>query len=663
MTVQPLTWYPGTVRPYASLWHTLVRATWLNDLRAGDIRSRVEGKRHEESEQPFEFRGERDVRAVALALGEPQSALSQFAVVEQFPVMLRALYMVQGLRWCPACLAGGFHTLLGSIQLITRCPIHAAPLIEACPQCADSFKMRFGALAVRPRPCRCGRTRLLEPRSARLPSLGADDVAVWAPVARWVREVGEVTRSASHNGGLPPQVELALTARWCRDLGIEYPRCFDDESSLWPDGQERARWSSYEAHSGNLSGAAASARPDTGSSWPAPWQSRIYRAMGRNLRRHGLAHPDRRITPLMDALDPASFAMTMAARPKVRAAFCEMLWARHLEPRVESRRWPNRPAPLGTDPDAASVRTTPIELQKGIERISPGGPPVSVQARLWMAHHAIAVEARRAWGRAWRQTQRSIADGWADWSSEDGEPGEQSSPGGAVWFCRSLGNRLQFVGYVRDAVNAALAVGVPTKLQRCDALADARLEPRRRVEALADRPCLGWDRRDGWRVEQGVRPDDDDVQRVALLHAGPRTACWIFQSGDRFVARMVDGVIQVSGATAREALCGLRDAAVQYSRAYGVKHALKPRQQAKTDSLQPAQAEAARRFQLSVARNRGLSDVRFWAAGPIARGYRPTPSDSAEIWRDAGKGSGRENLLFAGEGVRRTHPGVRDAGR
>ena len=57
MNVQPLTWYPGTVLPYASLWHTLARATWLNDLRPGDILSRVEGKRPEDGEQPWRDEG------------------------------------------------------------------------------------------------------------------------------------------------------------------------------------------------------------------------------------------------------------------------------------------------------------------------------------------------------------------------------------------------------------------------------------------------------------------------------------------------------------------------------------------------------------------------------------------------------------------------------
>lgn len=639
MKGQPLTWYPGTILPYASLWHTLARATWLNDLRPGDIRSRVEGKRPEEAEQPHAHRGERDARALASALGEPLGALSQFAVIEQFPAMVRAVYMVHGLRWCPACVAGGFHTLLGSIQLVTRCPIHAAQLIDACPQCADGFKMRFGGLAVRPQPCRCGRTRLLEPRSARQPCLGADDVAVWAPVARWVRDVGEVTRSASPNSGLAPQIELALTSRWCCDLGIEYPRCFDDESSLWPDGQERARWSSYEAHSGNLNAAAASERPDTGSSWPATWQSRVYRAMGRHLRRHGLVQPDRWIMLLMDALDPAAFAVTMAARPTARAAFTEMLWARHLEPRVEARRWRRRPAPAGIEPDTALVRTTPIELHKGLERIALGGPPVSVQARLWMAYHAMAVEARRAWGRAWRQTQKSITDGWADWSIEEWEPREPSPPGGVVWFCRSRGPRLQFTGYVRDAADASFSVAKPTKQQRGDARADARLARLRRMESLAGQPCLGWCHRNGWRVEQGARPDDDDLRRVALLHSGQRSACWVFKSGDHFVARLADGVIQVSGATAREALCGLRQAVVQYRRTYGAGHALKPTQPKQIDSPRPAQAAASLRFRLVAARvggsDGGSDSARFWAAGPTARGFRPTRADPGAAERDA----------------------------
>lgn len=32
-----LTWYPGSIRPYASLWHTLMRVATLNGHKAGEL--------------------------------------------------------------------------------------------------------------------------------------------------------------------------------------------------------------------------------------------------------------------------------------------------------------------------------------------------------------------------------------------------------------------------------------------------------------------------------------------------------------------------------------------------------------------------------------------------------------------------------------------------
>jgi hypothetical protein len=243
-----------------------------------------------------------------------------------------------------------------------------------------------------------------------------------------------------------------------------------------------------------------------------------------------------------------------------------------------------------------------------------------------MALHAMAIEARHAWGQAWRQAQRSIADGWADWSGEELATDKKSLCGGAVWFCRAKGEGMRFVGYVRDAVEFPVSVATTTKQQRCDAQAQALLNKRRCLDALAHRPWLDWSSRDGWRVEQGSRPDDDDVRRVALLHTGQRTACWIFKSDDRFVARLVDGVIQVNAATVREALSALRQAVVQYRQAYGAKPASTPVQQVPVDSLLPARAEAVLRFRLATAGIHGRGSERFWAAGPVARSYRPVPS-------------------------------------
>jgi hypothetical protein len=55
-----------------------------------------------------------------------------------------------------------------AIELVARCPIHAVPLVDACPGCSDGFGMRITGLAVPPESCRCRRTVLLDPRVARL---------------------------------------------------------------------------------------------------------------------------------------------------------------------------------------------------------------------------------------------------------------------------------------------------------------------------------------------------------------------------------------------------------------------------------------------------------------------------------------------------------------
>ena len=580
--MKSLTWYPGTILPYASLWHTLVRATWLNDLRGGEIRDLVAGKRRRDDASRRQGQESFNLRLVAAALGEPRRAFSRFAVLSQFPPCLFRAHIADGLRWCPACLDAGFHTLLLSIRLVTRCPIHVAPLVDACPGCGERFGMPLGGLAVRPKACQCGRTQLADLGAVRQPGLRREDVEPWAPVARWVRQIESVCCSASPDGAPSLQIQLALTARWCRDLGIDYPECFEAEPTLWADADEPGRWSTYRARSGDLSGA----RPRTPNGpLSAPPQHCVYRAMGRHLRRHGLPHPDRWIAELIDTVDPATFAMKMAVRPKARTAFIEMLWSRLLEPHAYLRRWPNRPALS----DLSPLGGTPIDLERGVEQLQLIGPSISGQAKRWLGYHATAMAARLAWDSALRRTQGSIDNRWADWSR-----GGDALVGRIAWSARPRGKGWQFVGYLRDVEAQPFGSSAPTKKQRHDALAQARLEPRRHLETLADCDCLGWDRRAGWHVCSGARPDDDDVRLVRVLHVGTRTNCWLFRSNGRFVARLANGVVQAAGDSPREALSGLRSAVVQYRRTYAANHAEAVRRCVSLAPLSPTKAQLAR---------------------------------------------------------------------
>ena len=114
-----LTWYPGTILPHASLWHTLLRATWLNDLREGDFAKTARyrtRRRMTTSEQPqrAEYR-----QAIHRALGDGGEAF-RFGTLEQWPKCLSTTFVAVRLRWCPACLRGGYHTLLSSLRLVLR---------------------------------------------------------------------------------------------------------------------------------------------------------------------------------------------------------------------------------------------------------------------------------------------------------------------------------------------------------------------------------------------------------------------------------------------------------------------------------------------------------------------------------------------------------------
>ena len=550
--MKPLTWYPGTVLPHASLWHTLLRATWLNDLRPGEICDFAGKGRGHASEDGYSTSDQNVIGLVAKILGEPRSAFSRYALLTQFPRAVFPLFLARDLRWCPACLDAGFHSLLMSLQLVVQCPIHHIPLIERCPSCGQSVNMSFRGLVVRRTLCACGKDRFFEPDVIRQPKLLPKEVEPWNSAATWLRKVHRVCMSAAPELTPSLRIQMALTPRWSRDLGIDYPSCFADEADLWEHTDESARWMTYRARSGELDG--HQLRLSETDSVPSP-QASVYRAMGRHLRRHGLPNPDRWIQPLLETHDPVTFALRMAERPKMRTAFSEMIWTRSLEPHAFVRRWPARAAPniFGWG------NHTPLELGSS-EYLKFRGTALP-QITQWLGYHAMAMQALLAWGNAVQQTQTSVDKQWADWSVT-----ERALNGRIAWFSRSKGRRQILVGYLRDINIAPFAP--PRKEARRDVTMPSRLPGN-----LPTGRCLEWDLKTGWRVCLGCLPTKGaDARLVRLLHAGVPLKCWIFEAKGRFFARLTDGSIQSIGDSPKEVLNGLRSAVTQYCRVYGETH-------------------------------------------------------------------------------------------
>lgn len=559
-----LTWYPGTILPYASLWHTLLRATWLNDLHEGDLAKAARCHTRRRKARPEHLHGAEYRQAIHRALGDSGEAF-RFGTFAQWPQCLFPKFVAAGLRWCPACLHGGYHTLFSSLRLVARCPIHGDPLLEVCPDCHQGFKITEKGLCVPScQTCWCGRVRLLEPTTCRQPSLRREQTQCWNPVAQWLRQVGSVNIGRLPAGDALPDVQLALASWWCRDLGIAYPACFEPNSSFWSNEEEPKRWRRYVAESGNL---ADPSRTTPGKETDASAEVSVYKSMGLHLRRHGLRRPDNWIVKLITKVDPATFADTMAHSPKARMAFMEMLWARAMNSEAHLRRWPLRRV---TEPEFMDPYTIILgNFGHGLQPLARAGGPLPRAAQRWAAFHVVALAANIAWGRATDLTKESISNRWADWSHDPG-----IFAGRVVWCVRKRGGRFRFAAYVKDACDNEFTANMSNKAQRSEAFRQQERSGHEAIRTLAGARCLIWDVRDGWRTGFAAPADThEEVKRVRLLHVKPRADFWLYISERRFIARLVNGIIQVSADTAREAIEGLRDALNQYRHMFDADHA------------------------------------------------------------------------------------------
>ena len=103
-----LTWYPGTVLPYASLWHTLRRVAALNRLHLIDLQRLtpvIWAKRSPAPELLHNEGGAIDTQALERLLGETPQALAWSHMGHAAPWM-RPLF-TPGMRICPACSGRG----------------------------------------------------------------------------------------------------------------------------------------------------------------------------------------------------------------------------------------------------------------------------------------------------------------------------------------------------------------------------------------------------------------------------------------------------------------------------------------------------------------------------------------------------------------------------
>jgi hypothetical protein len=188
-----LTWYPGTVLPYASLWHTVLRVIALNLLASGELPDgpgRVIGSSCANHRVVHLLHNDGvpvDTQLLAHWLGESPEAF-RWSHLGVMPAWSRFLF-TPGLRLCPQCTAAGYHSALLSLRLLDRCPIHGVPLLDRCP-CGRHFSESLDAFGYRhPSSCVCGQLVFFTRETCRQLTLDPALTHAFDPVAKWLERV------------------------------------------------------------------------------------------------------------------------------------------------------------------------------------------------------------------------------------------------------------------------------------------------------------------------------------------------------------------------------------------------------------------------------------------------------------------------------------------
>jgi hypothetical protein len=621
MTEGQLTWHAGSVLPYASLWHTVLRAVHLNALRTREL--------------PFSASGEWDrphaidllfneasiygqpsvcVPAFAQALGEPIEAFD-WSHLGSLPQSLRCILLPTA-RICPECIALGYHSALYSLKPLPVCPIHHCAFLERCT-CGRPFScvMKSNQLWDAALGCPCGETHFFARETCRRPALDRAQTRPLQALARWLDRMATVSlpRPTSKDAR---QVHSELfedgLATWCRELGIHYPADLAgrDDPTI---PAFRCAWTSLDAVPATPARHASPLKtpPASSSVWRDTPECSVYRAFERHLRRHVTRHCAAITAEFLALPDPLSMAQKMKSSAQAQVAFAELLFMGGMEPWAYARRWPNRGTrqnPEDQDRDRhRDIGSAEIDdsraHQQGLSERSP-----------WLIAQVAAARVLFAWSRAQLLAVLCTRQGIADWTSIGytyrGTWFSVPPPEQVSWAAAVVGDRQLKVAFWPAVSCFDWTLPLPDKSRRRHDWAMALAQRRAALDEACGGPCLTWSVAQGWRVQPAAHPRDGEVpKRHKLLGAGVTASCWLFYCCGQYAARACDLPLQALGESPREAFDALRRAYRQYRQRYGVPaEGTRSQAQAKVVPPPPTRAEEAFRLQLQTMSRQG----KFW---------------------------------------------------
>jgi hypothetical protein len=181
------------------------------------------------------------IEALAQWLGERPQGF-RWSHFGSLPEALRCLVQPR-IRLCPACLAGEYHSVLFSLVLLRRCPIHGCNLVGTCTSGHLISDLIDGAALRQAGQCSCGKAAFFTRQTCRRPRMAAADTKPLQPVVDWLDQIISVSRPTLERdaAGAHDRLFLASIEAVCDALDLPFPDCFERVSSLAPRTVEEAR--------------------------------------------------------------------------------------------------------------------------------------------------------------------------------------------------------------------------------------------------------------------------------------------------------------------------------------------------------------------------------------------------------------------------------------
>jgi len=553
-----LTWYQGSIPPYASLWHTLVRLGTLNCLSLSQLPESAAGGNLKPTRpitwDPL-FNEAKSIDTVALAAALRESASSLYlSHLGGLTPCVRSLFC-KHLRFCRSCLLQGYHSSLFSLKLLPACPIHGEPFEDHCP-CGKVIGNKLSSADFQ-QFCHCASLSpsCIGPVNCRTPQISFELPRSLDDIAKWIVSLSMLIKPMDRPGTSHFVVANPVrldAGQWSDVFGIPYPALLSHPLAPGRHSMDIVKGGPFKmATHAALNVAPKRKNPYWRVDSPATW---TYRAISRHLRRHCTGHDAILGGVLALPKDGTVVSSRLALNPSLAAAFCEARWAMCLERNVRERRWPYRSPATGSQQQFVGH----LKLFD-----APDWRVLDRNVGTWLEYHWAAYCMLSAWTYYKARTNPASA------FDETPTPATEFAPAPWDWAAKT-----QADGSVLFAHHSLDSHILPTRLHvpKHDRIEHRQLLLQQRdrdFESACHGPCLTWSKLEDWHVSASVAPLTLRYSRNRLW--GPfkeHPKFWLYPVANGFVARLQSVALQVQEKTPRTTIALLRCAFAQYIRIY-----------------------------------------------------------------------------------------------